>query len=138
MNPNALSRYRSVQINTSSPGALLMMLFDGLLRFLGEAATAMRGGDRSRAGERISRAHAILDELNATLKPEAAPELCDRLRSIYMFCMSHLVQANVQQSPEMIDEVSRVLKPIRDAFQVANEQVRPGAAAPPAEGTVPR
>lgn len=134
---NPLARYRSVQINTSSPGALLMMLFDGLMRFLGEASGAMRAGDMARAGERISRSHAILDELNATLKPDAAPELCERLRSIYLFCMSHLVQANIQKSPDMVDEVSRVLKPIRDAFHVANEQVR--AATPTAtEGNAPR
>jgi flagellar protein FliS len=129
MNPNALHRYRSVQINTSSPGVLLMMLLDGLMRFLGEASTAMRAGDRGRAGERISRSHAILDELNATLKPEAAPELCERLRGIYLFCMGHLVRSNVEQDPNMIDEVVRILKPIRDAFQTAHEQVRPTVEA---------
>lgn len=130
MNPNALARYRSVQVNTSSPGVLLMMLYDGLMRFLGEAATAMRGGDRARAGERISKSHAILDELNATLKPEAAPELCERLRALYLFCMSHLVRSNCEQDANMIDEVIRILKPVRDAFQQAHEQVRPATEVP--------
>lgn len=124
MNPNALARYRNVQITTSSPGTLLLMLYDGLMRFLGEAATAMRAGDRARAGERISKAHAILDELNVTLKSDAAPELVDRLRGIYMFCMSHLVMANCEQDANRIDEVLRILKPLREAWQAAHEQVR--------------
>jgi flagellar protein FliS len=122
MSAAALARYKSVQITTSSPGAILVMLFEGLLRFLGEAATAMRAGDRGRAGEVISRAHAILDELAATLDPGPAPELVDNLRGIYSFCMTRIVEANAKQDPRMLDDAARILQPISDAFRAAAAQ----------------
>jgi flagellar protein FliS len=110
------NRYKSVQVNTCSPGGLLVLLFQGLVRFLTEAAVAMRAGDRARAGERLDRAHGILGELLAGLRRDEAPELCDRLQGIYVFCMEHLVQANLKQDPAAIDAVVRIVVPIRDAF----------------------
>ncbi len=114
-----LSRYGTVQVTTSTPGQLLVMMYDGLFRFLGEAVVAMRANDRARSGERISRAHSILEMLASTLEPEHAPELCENLLALYMFCMSRLVTANIQQSPERIEEVMRVLSPLRDAWKEA-------------------
>ncbi|MEO7109029.1 MAG: flagellar export chaperone FliS [Polyangiaceae bacterium] len=112
----ALNRYKNVQVKTSSPGELLVMLYDGLFRFLGEAKTAMESGERARAAERISRSHQILQQLNNGLNREHAPDLCDNLHRLYLFAMGHIVQANIQQKPENIAEVLRVLTPLREAW----------------------
>lgn len=112
-----LSRYGTVQVTTSSPGQVLVMLYDGLFRFLGEARSAIQANDRTRAGERISRAHTILELLAATLDPSHAPELCDNLQALYLFCMSRLVTANIKQDAGAIDEVLRVLTPLREAWR---------------------
>lgn len=119
MNPTALARYRSVQVTTSSPGEVLLLLYDGLLRFVTEAAEAMKRSDRARAGERISRAHAILEELAATLDNKSAPELCDRLMGIYNFCMGRLLEANLAQDPGKLVEVDRILRPLAEAWRQA-------------------
>jgi flagellar protein FliS len=112
-----VARYRSVQVTTSSKGDLLVMLYQALGRFLAEASQAMRAGDRARAGDRIGRAHAILDELASTLDASAAPELGERLMSLYLWGMGRLVEANLTQTPEWIDEVARVMTPIEEAFR---------------------
>jgi flagellar protein FliS len=117
MSANAIARYRAIQVTTSSPQQILMMLYDGLFRFMGEARTALASGEPARAGERISKAHAILDELYATLDSTKAPELCDSLRGIYLFAMEHLVMANVNQDPALVDETIRVLTPLHEAWQ---------------------
>lgn len=114
-----LSRYGTVQVTTSSPGQILVMLYDGLFRFLGEARVAIEARDRARAGERISRAHAIIDLLDSTLDPAHAPELCDNLHGLYHFCMSRLVTANLKQDVVAVDEVLRVLGPLREAWKEA-------------------
>ena len=114
---NVLSRYGAVQVTTSSPGQILVMLYDGLFRFLGEARAALVARDLARVGERISRSHAILDLLASTLDPAHAPELCDNLQALYLFCMARLVEANIQKDPARIDEVLRVLAPLRDAWR---------------------
>jgi flagellar protein FliS len=122
--PNAIAarRYKAVQVKTSSPGDILVMLYDGVFRFLGEARTAMANDDRARAGDRINRAHAILTEFTAGLNHSVAPELCANLQGVYMFSMGHLLSANLTQDPTKIDEVMRVLTPLREGFKEAVRQ----------------
>ena len=124
----ALSRYRAVQVTTCSPGQLLVMMYDGLLRFLDEAAVAMRAQDFARSGEKISRAHAILEHLNTSLDPSVDAVLADRLRSLYVFCSEQIITANIKKTPELIDETVRVLAPLREAWKTAVAEV--AAVAP--------
>ena len=122
----AIARYGAVKVTTANPGQILVMLYDGLLRFLREAQSAFAAKERARAGERISRSLAILEQLLAGLNPEHEPELCERLQSLYLFCIQRLVRANVEQSPEMVGEVIRVLTPLRDAWSTAVTQLAAG------------
>src|SRR5689334_16055576 len=112
----AAARYRGVQVATCSPAKLLVMLFDGALRFIGEAEVAMAARDCARVGDRIGRAHAIIEELAATLDRSHAPELCDNLFRVYTFCMGHLLEANVHQDPKRLADVVAALTPLREGF----------------------
>jgi flagellar protein FliS len=124
-NKAAIARYRNVQITTSSPGEVLLLLYSGLLRFLNEAIHAMKSGDRARAGERIGRAHAILDELHTTLKPSAAPELAANLQGVYLFAMEQILAANCEQSVDKLENAVRVLRPIEEAFRAVLQVDQP-------------
>jgi flagellar protein FliS len=115
----ALARYGAVKVTTANPGQILVMLYDGLLRFLREAQQAMVAKERARAGERVSRSLAILEQLLAGLDPVHAPELCQRLEALYVFCIQRLVRANFEQNVEMVAEVAVVLSPLRDAWSTA-------------------
>ena len=126
----AVSRYKNVQVTTCTPGQLLLMLYDGLFRFLSEAAAAFEAKDRGRAGERVSRAHSIIEHLLTSLDRSAHPALCDQLEPLYYFCMQHLIAANIQQSVPMIEEVVRVLTPLREAWRTAVAQAAVEAARP--------
>ena len=98
---SGVQRYKSVQVKTSTPGELLMMLYDGCFRFLNEAVAAIEAKDRPRAGERLDRAYAIISEFTTSLKHEVYPDLCKNLEGVYSFCMSHVVQANIHQDAEI-------------------------------------
>lgn len=119
----AVSRYQSVRITTSSPGELLMALYDGLFRFLKAASIALKTKRRAEASHAISRAHAILTELYVSLDPHYAPELCANLESLYSFCLERIVAANLKSDPAHIDDIIRVLTPVRDAFREAADMV---------------
>ncbi len=121
-----LSKYGAVQVTTCTPGQLLVMLYDGLFRFLVEAQVALRANDRARAGERIGRAHSIIELLASTLDPTHAPELCQNLEGVYLFCMNRVVAANVHQDPARLEEVLRVLTPLREAWREAVAQTSRG------------
>ena len=57
--PGVAAKYKNVQVTTCSPAQLVLMLLEGVIRFAAEADQAMQRKDRARAGERISRCHAI-------------------------------------------------------------------------------
>ncbi len=128
----AVSRYQAVQINTSSPGELLVALYDGLFRFLNAAKFAFQKGQRGPAAEALSKAHAIVTELYVTLDHSVAPELCRNLEALYDFSMHRIVEANLRNKPEAIDDVIRVLTPVREAFTtVVRGQAASAAQARP-------
>jgi len=94
----------------------LVLTYEGLFRFLSEAAAAMRAPNRGRAGEQVGRAHAVLLHLATCLKPSEHPALCKNLLALYLFCMREVVQANITQDADRIDTIIRILTPLRDAW----------------------
>lgn len=117
MSPAAVaSRYRGVQLNTASPAQLVVMLYDGALRFASEADEAFGRDDRARAGDRIGRALAIVDELAATLDPAHAPELAENLLALYGYCKRRLLEANLGRDRNALADVVAALTPLREAW----------------------
>ena len=118
MNPYASAQqaYTESSVLTAPPEKLVVMLYDGAIRFLNVGAVAMRGGDFVLARERVRRAEAIIDELNYSLDMTQG-EIAVRLRSIYIFSKKHLLQANLQRDPEALDTVVKLLGELREAWE---------------------
>ncbi|HEY6781569.1 MAG TPA: flagellar export chaperone FliS [Thermoleophilaceae bacterium] len=117
MNPTlqAQNAYNRNSVLSASPERLVLMLYDGALRFLGQAGLAMREGTVEQANGRLRRAEAIIDELNATLNPEAG-EMAQQLGSIYLFCRRTLIEAQLAQDSVKVDAVARLLGELRGAW----------------------
>jgi flagellar protein FliS len=117
MNPTlAPQAYKESAILTATPERLVVMLYDGMRRFLIQAAVAMREGNIEQTNNRLQRAEAIIDELNSTLDMSAG-QVAERLRALYNFSKRHLMQARIQRSPEMIEEVNQLLDTVGDAWR---------------------
>jgi flagellar protein FliS len=113
--------YKESSILTAPPERLVVMLYDGVHRFLTQGAVAMSQGDVAQSNDRLQRAEAIISELNATLDMSAG-EVADRLRSIYIFCRRHLSEARLERNPSKIEAVSRLLGELRESWaQIAGE-----------------
>ncbi len=119
MMQTAALRYQEVQANTSNPGELLIALYDGLFRFLKGARICLAKGDKARGGELLSKAYSVVSELYIALDHDVNPELCANLEGVYGFCMDKITFANLKGTPEVVDEVIRVLTPLREAWAVA-------------------
>jgi flagellar secretion chaperone FliS len=118
MNPyDAKRAYTESSILTAPPERLVVMLYDGAIRFLGQAAVAMRAGNNRVFLDRIQRGEAIIRELNLTLNMEQGGEVSGRLRAIYQFCDLHLTAATAERDPRKIDDVIRLLSELRVAWQ---------------------
>ena len=117
MSPStAASRYRGVQVATASPAQIVAMLYGGIIRFTSEADDAMGKNARARAGERIGKAMAIVDELASTLDGNQAPELANNLMSLYDFCKRRMLEANLNQDRKALADVIAAVLPLKEAF----------------------
>jgi flagellar protein FliS len=128
---NALIQYKKTSINTRSRGRILLMLYDGAIRFLEQARVAIDQKRPDLRGERISRAHAIISELNLTLDHEVAPELCANLERLYLYMLNQITDANRTSDAQKLDLVIDLLKDLRGAWQEAVQQADNGAAPEP-------
>lgn len=129
MNPyaNARQAYAESTVMTASREQLVVMLYDGAIRFLRQSAEAMRAGHREQSRNRMRRAEAIIEELNGALDMSYG-DVPASLRSIYLFCKRQLIEANLNKDATAIDTVVRLLGELRGSWdQVANSS--PLAAA---------
>ena len=122
--------YYQTHVQSRSPLELVVMLYDGALRFLDQAAEAMDRHDMPAKAAALSRAFAILAELQNTLNVREGGEVARQLDELYSHMHDRLVDANVQRSSAPIRDVIRLLAPLRDAWaQVAAPGACPTTAA---------
>jgi len=124
--PRGAEAYRRMAVETRSPMELVVMLYDGALRFLEEARGAIARRDVAARAEAVSRALAILTELQGTLDVKQGGEIADRLDGLYAFSISRLLDLTAKQDATAIDDIVKVLKPLRDSWA---QLAQPGAAA---------
>lgn len=113
---NQTAAYRQQAILTAPPGRLVVMLYDGCLRFLYQSAHAMREGDAMTSVARMRRAEAIIDELTVTLDFERGGVIASHLQGIYTFCRRLLLEAWRERDADKIDHVSTLLAELREAW----------------------
>ena len=112
--------YYQTHVQSRSPLELVVMLYDGALRFLTQAAEAMDRGDMAGKAVALDRAFAILGELQNTLNVREGGDVALQLDALYGHMHDRLVEANVQRSSAPIHAVIKLLRPLRDAWsQVA-------------------
>jgi len=117
MNPYATVKqaYTESSVMTASREQLVVMLYDGAVRFLRQSAEAMRAGNREQSRNRMARAEAIIDELNWSLDTSYG-QIPENLRLIYLFCKRQLIRANLESDPAPIDAVGRLLADLRESW----------------------
>ncbi len=108
--------YYETHVQSRSPLELVVMLYDGALQSLAQAADAMERQDMARKGDALSRALAIVAELQSTLNLQEGGEVAAELDRLYSHVTERLIEANVQRQATPIREVVRLLTPLRDAW----------------------
>jgi flagellar protein FliS len=125
--PSVTAGYQAYHHNavaTAAPEQLVVMLFDGALRFSRRAVTAFEAGQLPQATQAVGRVTSIVNELNATLDTEAGGEIARNLRSIYGFINRHLVEAVRLTDPNRVRQAATLLGELREAFAEASKEVR--------------
>lgn len=118
MNPGltAAEAYKAARFENAPPLKLVQMLYEGALRFVGQAEAHHASGELPRFVERCLRAHAVVTELRLALDRSQAPELADNLNQLYLFAEAELMRAVGSESVEPLPPVRDVLNTLLDGW----------------------
>lgn len=104
------------QVTTTTPGHLVVMLYDGAITFLEQAKQEIEVRNYAKKGILISQALDIISELDGSLNTERGGEIAQNLHKLYMYCSTRLLQANLKMDITLINEVIGILSSFRSAF----------------------
>ena len=119
--------YRRIQAESRSPVDLVLMLYDGALRFTGEARRAMARNDVPARAAAVDRVLAIIAELQNTLDVDRGGPIAAELDRLYTYMNTRLLDVTVRQDAAPLDDVQKVLTTLRDGWAQIAET---GAGAP--------
>jgi len=118
---NAYQQYQQNAILSSPPEKLVLMLYEGALKFLKLAKKAIEEKDFVEANNSIIRVEDIVMELNMSL--DMNYEISKNLRSLYNFIYEKLIDANIKKDVKILEEVEGLLEGLKEAWQEAYLEV---------------
>ena len=114
---NPYSQYQKTQVTTASREKVLLMLYEGAIRFTKQARGALDQKKTAEKGKYISKATAIISELMATLDFKAGGQLAVDLENLYVFMIDKLIEANINSDVEALKTVEELLMTLYDAWK---------------------
>lgn len=128
----AYRQYQQTQTHTASPGQLVVMLYQGAIKFLVKARYEVEAGHVERAHNNLVRAQDIVLELMNGLDLSIGP-VAENLHALYSFMYRRLVEANVRKDAKAIDDVLYMLRDLLPAWEQAVASVERAQAASPSD-----
>ena len=126
------NNYLANQVNTASPERLMLMLYDGAVRFASMAIKAIENGTPDKRSYYINKTYAILSEFAATLDRNQDAGLADNLDGLYNYMQQRLMDANLNNDPAPVAEVKKMLADLRrtwaQAIEIDKQERHPIAA----------
>lgn len=110
------NQYQNNQILNATPERILIMLYDGAIRFCRQAMQAMDDGNKQVSSEKIGRAMAIICEFANTLNHEVGGDIAKDLDALYSFMTKELTRANLENTRKPIETVEDLLVGLRDTW----------------------
>jgi flagellar protein FliS len=127
-----IDAYRRTEAQSASPLQLVVMLYDGALRFLNDARAAQISGDARKRAHAIRRVTAIVAECHSTLDLERGGALAAELDGLYSYMSARLLDITVKRDHTAIDEVYKLMSILRDAWGQVAQAGSPVPAVAPA------
>ena len=112
---NAFNAYKQNSVTTASPGELTLMLYNGCIKFIGQAKNAINEKNIEQRNYYIQRAQAIIVEFMSTLNMDY--EISNQMLPLYEYMNRRLTEANVKNSIEILDEVEGLVVEFRDTWK---------------------
>lgn len=124
-NRKPYDQYKHTEINTANQGKLIVLLYDGAIRFCNIAVENMHPKTYDVANNNIIKAQDIINELILALNVNEGGDVAKNLFNLYMYFKRQLLEANVQKNPEILKNVIKLLKELRDAWDKISAKENP-------------
>lgn len=108
--------YQQVEVSTSNNLKLVVMLYDGAIRFLGEARLAILNRDVRGKAIALDRALAIIGELQSTLRLDEGGDIAASLNGLYTYMSESLLDASAKMDARPVDHVIKLLRTLNAAW----------------------
>ena len=108
----------------ASPVQLVVMLYDGALRFMEGGKRAMAQGEIFKQNDQLQRAQNIVLELMSTLDMKKGGDVSKNLLALYTYVLEQLVEANIRDDAVYIDRASKVMSELREGWTALDKSIR--------------
>ena len=119
MNPyvKGNNAYKKASVTTKDQGILILLLYDGAIRFLKTANKKIAEDNHEGAHNAIVKAKNIISELMTSLNTENSGRVGSSLKSLYVYMFNRLIDANIQKNTIYVDEVCELMQELRDGWK---------------------
>ena len=124
---HSLDSYRKVQLNTSSPGQQILLVYDGIIKSLNHVLSAFDIGDPSKfeiIHNGVDHTQQLIMGLKLALNTEDGSELAISMQSLYDFWIDHLSEANVRKDKDAVAEILLLVQDMRDTWEGVLRQAK--------------
>lgn len=128
MLPNPYQQYRATKVETAGSVDLVVMLYQGAVKFIRLAIEALEQDDMKAAHTNFVRAQDIIVELLGSLNREAGGQIATQLAGVYDYCFRRLIHANVKKDVAPAQEVLGIFRDLGKAWQQIAVQQRQAQA----------
>ncbi|MCM1210213.1 MAG: flagellar export chaperone FliS [Blautia sp.] len=112
---NPFAEYTNNKILTASPAEVTLMLYEGAIKFCNIAIIAIEHGEMEKAHVNIKKTQRIIEEFRNSLDRQY--EVAEEFDKIYTYLLQRLLDANVKKDKEILEEVNRHLRSVRDTWK---------------------
>lgn len=123
--------YKNVQAETSSPTKLIIMLYNGMIRFLKEYKRVVETKTSGNGIGWVEKAHLhifkttrILQTLLVSINEKEGEDIAQSLKTIYSYMYENLIEADLHKSVEEVDVVLNMLVPLRDSWVEVEKNIK--------------
>ncbi len=116
MNTYNMNQYQQNQISTASPEQILLMLYDGAIRFTRRAISGLEENKPELKRSGVSKAMAIISEFSNSLNHEVGGEIAEDLDALYDFMIRELTAGNLHDDIKKLKVVEKLLVDLREGW----------------------
>ena len=109
--------YQEIAVQTSSPTKLVVMLYEGAIRFLGQSVTAIRSNDIEGKRQSIDRAMAVIQHLQSTLDRDQGGDVAAKLDNLYIYITSKIMEGSTKLQTAPIEEAIKLLNVLLSGWE---------------------